>query len=370
MPRTRAKQISESVAELEELRRAYRGKAEEQRLFFLQLLAEDAKRTISEAARTASISDRRGRYWWDSYRKGGLQGLLDRRVWRREELWDSPESDSSNSSPLGSQDHAPNYGALIPFVTKLTQSVAKSIDWQPALREIKQILESDLPGVDLVGVNLQWGLDVFNPGSRRNTRVAEMSLEDGRHHSSGESSQAFEQPHEQFLDTARKAGLDLSKYHEPHCFDFFLDFTKRRIEPTDEKETYVGTMVLLASKTRSDVPESTVNLLERLRPFLAFLLTDLVMRQNLRINSGAPLYDFIHRITGENGLTDQESRVLTLGFLGRSYKEMADLMTVSVSTVQSHIRSLFRKTGVSRMAELHARFYSGSIPDMQLKDLE
>lgn len=359
MARTRSKKISESAAELEELRRSYHDRPEGQRLLFLQLLAENERRTIAEAARKASISERRGRYWWDAYRKGGLRGILDRRSWGSYNAQSPDDSTRSAHFATGLSFEDSGTGASwIAFVSKLANAVGSSRADDVGLKEVKSILEASLPGVDVLGVNLQVGLDVHNPGNRRNTVTADVSLESGGSHSESTTSLAVGQPHEQFINRTRKAGFPFSDFHDPHPFDFFLEPGKRRVDPSDALELYVGSFVLLARRSGDDVPQETLDLVERLRPFFAFLLTDILMRQNLRQHAGAPLYEFVRRISDRHSLTAQESSVLTLGFLGRSYKEMASQMAVSVSTIQTHVRSLFRKTGVSKMSELHARFYS------------
>ena len=91
MARTRSVTIKEEAVELDQLRQYYAGKPESRRILFLLYLKEDSQRTVAVAARKARISERRGRYWWDAYRKGGLQQLLDRRVWRKSEKEELPE---------------------------------------------------------------------------------------------------------------------------------------------------------------------------------------------------------------------------------------------------------------------------------------
>src|SRR5688500_1047741 len=81
MARTRGVVINESVDELGQLRQYYKGKPAARRLLFLYMLKSDPKATIAVAAEKVGITERRGRYWWDSYRKLGLQGLVERRGW-------------------------------------------------------------------------------------------------------------------------------------------------------------------------------------------------------------------------------------------------------------------------------------------------
>ena len=54
----------------------------------------------------------------------------------------------------------------------------------------------------------------------------------------------------------------------------------------------------------------------------------------------------IDSLREEHGLTERERELLSLFSVGHSYKRCAELMGVSLSTVQSHTRNLYRKLGV------------------------
>jgi DNA-binding CsgD family transcriptional regulator len=55
-----------------------------------------------------------------------------------------------------------------------------------------------------------------------------------------------------------------------------------------------------------------------------------------------------------NQLTDREHEVLRLVAEGRSNDEIANRLAISRRTVEAHLRALFRKTGVTRRAQLAA----------------
>src|SRR5688572_18301502 len=115
MARTRSIKIKESLEELEQMRQVYREKPEARRLLFLAFLKEDSKRPISEAAQKAGISERRGRYWWDAYRKGGLQGILERRMWKLGE--NLPIIDPAFSAEISNpEDQGLNSNKLLNFM--------------------------------------------------------------------------------------------------------------------------------------------------------------------------------------------------------------------------------------------------------------
>lgn len=53
----------------------------------------------------------------------------------------------------------------------------------------------------------------------------------------------------------------------------------------------------------------------------------------------------------EYGLSEREAEVLALITAGRSNPEIADLLYLSVNSIKTHIRGLYRKIGVSRRTE-------------------
>jgi DNA-binding CsgD family transcriptional regulator len=58
-------------------------------------------------------------------------------------------------------------------------------------------------------------------------------------------------------------------------------------------------------------------------------------------------------------LTDREDEVLRLAVSGLSNDEIADRLAISRRTVEAHMRTLFRKTGVARRAQLATLFQGG-----------
>lgn len=58
------------------------------------------------------------------------------------------------------------------------------------------------------------------------------------------------------------------------------------------------------------------------------------------------------------GLSPREIEVSTLLLQGESAKHVAKLLKISTSTVNYHIKNLYRKLGIGSRAELFARFGS------------
>jgi DNA-binding NarL/FixJ family response regulator len=61
----------------------------------------------------------------------------------------------------------------------------------------------------------------------------------------------------------------------------------------------------------------------------------------------------------QSHLTEREKEILHLLMKGNSYKEIAALIFISVETLNSHIKNIYRKLNVPSRSELSARFGSG-----------
>lgn len=62
--------------------------------------------------------------------------------------------------------------------------------------------------------------------------------------------------------------------------------------------------------------------------------------------------DYREQATAEKGLSDQEREVLRLIAEGRTYKEMAKLLAVSVKTIESYRERIKEKLGLTTRAEM------------------
>ncbi|MNE54514.1 CsgBAC operon transcriptional regulatory protein [compost metagenome] len=63
-------------------------------------------------------------------------------------------------------------------------------------------------------------------------------------------------------------------------------------------------------------------------------------------------------ITEAYGFTDREKEIISQLSMGRSTKELAQLLHISAYTVQDHLKSIFAKAGVSSRRELIWLLYS------------
>jgi len=58
----------------------------------------------------------------------------------------------------------------------------------------------------------------------------------------------------------------------------------------------------------------------------------------------------------QSGLTEREKEILKLLIKGNSYKEIAGMLFISIETLNSHIKNIYRKLNVHSRSELAAKF--------------
>ena len=63
-----------------------------------------------------------------------------------------------------------------------------------------------------------------------------------------------------------------------------------------------------------------------------------------------------------NELTDREKEIFLLLYHGKRYREIADTLFISVSTVKTHINHIYKKLDISRREELYRKLQNDS-PD-------
>jgi DNA-binding CsgD family transcriptional regulator len=79
------------------------------------------------------------------------------------------------------------------------------------------------------------------------------------------------------------------------------------------------------------------------------------------VTSGGPPRN--ERVRGAESLTPSEMRIARVAADGRSNREIAETLFVTKSTVEWHLRNIFRKVGVSSRQELHTALGVGAERD-------
>ncbi|MGE3802931.1 MAG: helix-turn-helix domain-containing protein, partial [Candidatus Kapaibacterium sp.] len=335
MARTRSIRIRESLDELEQLRQYYQGRPQARRILFLAFLKEDPKQTISEAARKADISDRRGRYWWDAYRDEGLQGLLGRRVWKMEEKTDDQLHNAGQLSQSMGLDHGggvnPNLLLVFFNAVALNSVHLEMNDW---LKGIREAMLNLLPDVDYVVINVRTGIDVLHRLRITHALIYRQHLNvDKTTESSSTNSKIHKSPAERLIEEGKHRGFPFKQYHPPKGFDFYLDTGRRGQASEDEYDSYIGTFLLLRLSDQPPIAQETLDLVERLRPFFVYVFSDFVARTSLNKPGAEHFRDALAQVASDVGLTEREIEVLLLEIRGHSYQSISDLLHISLNTV-------------------------------------
>lgn len=228
------------------------------------------------------------------------------------------------------------------------------LEWIPAFRDELCLLLGD---VDRVTMNINIGCDLRNPETYSpgifitSYNSARSNESDGVLVSSGkeEVSQA-----EQLLEYIRDKGFPTNDYHPPHALDYYIG-----------SQAYLGTIFLWRSCHKEPISKATIDTVAALEPFFIFAFSDLVARRQYSKPTDKTFLDAMESLTGAAGLSRQEQRVIILQLFGHSYKEMADMLGISVDGVKHHLKMIHRKTGARSYTELFAKYF---MPRFDLQD--
>lgn len=360
MARTRSVVINESVDELEQLRQYYKGKPAARRLLFLYMLKSDPKATIALAASKVGVSERRGRYWWDSYRNFGLQGLLQRRGWGQEGLAELEKSEkySNGRTADAVKIHSGIRDPALALINELS-SLVQSTDENSVVEELKKRLLVYLIDVDYVVVNIRYGIDLHELEENTAHVLRQHVSEEGAIANVSASSRDYLNTYKQLIEEGKQRGFPFDKYHyPPHGVDFYFDSGRRERSKSDSIDTYIASLLMFRAVNEAPMSSTTIDFIERIRPFLTFLFTFIIAKQQLGQPGAGSRSRAVQRIADEAGLTMREQRVLYLILNGSSYADIAELIHVSLNTVQTHVKSIYAKTKVNKMGELFAKYFA------------
>jgi DNA-binding CsgD family transcriptional regulator len=403
MPRKR-NQVTEDSSRLKQIEAGVAGTKPEIAIRMLRLLEEDPDRTLGEVASLMNCSERTVHRWWKLYIDGGIDALLtvtpaggkrptrlpahalqafrtraqqgfselkEAQQWLvqeygvsyslariseilKKERSGTPQSSAVQNQPVPAEsstptDALPPEAAILRFINKmpLTSDIT---EWILAFRDALCEL---LDGVDRVSVGINTFFLVGPPTlaiDRIGTRlIREIPVDNAEqspwavmeYDSSGPPCQQLVQVYSQRYKTE-------ARYHPPYPIEYF-----------SEDRRYIGSIVLWANREGSPIPEHTVDLILQLRPFITFALTDAVARHECNNPVHHPFREALINMSAEAGLTGQESRIILLRLLGKSYKSIAEIVHISIGTVKKHFSSIHRKTGTGCQAELFAKYFTG-----------
>jgi DNA-binding CsgD family transcriptional regulator len=234
---------------------------------------------------------------------------------------------------------APLPGALLDFLNALPSS-SDLLEWTGQMRDALRTL---VPDVDDIGIAINGHfIDESTPLAGSGIWLIETStpiLEkrvfvDGTSHA------------RRISDWMRNSGIALERFHPPLILEY------------NEAPVQLGAMVLLRERDKPPISAGSLEILGALESFFAHLFVEYLVRFRAA-HPGAPaLYNAMSTLAEECGLTQQERRVLNLRLFGLSYKDIADRLSISITTVSQHLAAAHRKAGVHSQTELFAKYFA------------
>lgn len=121
---------------------------------------------------------------------------------------------------------------------------------------------------------------------------------------------------------------------------------------------WMGSLILFRESVHPPFTDEMLATMAELEPFLKFVFEDHSLRYHAEHPADNLFYDAVLQITDQMALTHQEMRILMFRLLGRSYKEIGAMLSISPSTVKNHLTSVHSKAGVHTQSELFARYFA------------
>lgn len=338
MPTSTERIINESPAQLASLARAAVGRSAHRRFAMLQLFAENPMRSSADVAQRIGVSERTIKRWWRIYRSDGLAGLIG-------QSGEGVERTVPTTADAGRERSSADNGILPEHVIEFLNALPPQGDATQWPLHFRDALLKLLPDVDHVSVTVNMVCDLTATGEHRpqliisqNLGSAPGSLMVNRGNAAGETATRL-------YDNFRAQGFPIKQYHPPAPFVYLFD-----------DSSYLGAVFLWTEREKPQIDRKTLELFESLRPFLGFVLSDLVARFRYSEPVSASYIEAIEELSSSIGLTPSEQQVVILLADGQSQKMISESMRLSKHTVQTHMKSIYRKAGVKSVTELIARY--------------
>ncbi len=400
MSRKRRDRIDEPATALVALEERYRGTPNELRARMMRLLKMEQGLTIAGAATLLGVSERTAHRWWRLYRQGGIDGLLQQEPGepREREVPDDSIRELSRRLRAGEFQTLFEIQAWLSGATGVSYSIRSIADlvedqlrprrlltfdadggrgqiresyptpegptsiaepmlvffrslplsgdvteWIDAFREALSLLLREADWIT-VSVNIDCNLQTLDPPVPRATMIdhAADPSEESRADSRPERVHA-----DRLLEEVARDRFPLAEYHPPHSFIYYYS-----------RDAYLGTIIIWRKASRPEVSERTLETMRGLESVVTYLLSGCVARYQSDRPVDSLFREALLRIVKEGGLSNQEKRILILQLLGHSYKEIADILGISIDTVGKHVNSIHRKTDTRSHTELLAKYFT------------
>jgi transposase len=400
MPRKRS-QVIEDSSTLMQIETSVTGTPKMPAIKMLRLLEEERERTLSEVAILLKRPERTIRRWWRLYLEGGVDALLkvnpvggqrparlpdeaiaalhfragnsitdlkEVQKWLVEEYGVSyslarvstllrgenqslrEENASASTAPPLADSSATRNRHLDTDMIRVLNSIPTTVQPIEWARSFSQLLTGLFPDVDRISVNINTHINLSpGPAKALNLRLIQHVPDDVGSRSMFTCVPYDESapPSKQLLHDFKERGCPVHLYHPPTAFDYFTEFND-----------YVGSLIVWRHCDKEPTSATTLALFEQLRPFIVFALTDAAARNQCVYPSHTGFQNALSALRQENNLTTQEFRIVSLRFLGFSYKDIAEMLFITVSTVKKHLSKVHQKSKTRSQSELFARYVS------------
>jgi len=231
---------------------------------------------------------------------------------------------------------------IIAFLNRLpiTGDRAKWMD------ELRAALLELFPDVDKIAININVYCDPVRPHI---SKQEEISV---RFSTSGDKQGLAIEPlskmsiTEEFEAETGKF-VQLEKFHPPRYFHYIFNDGQ-----------YMGSMIFFREIGKPATSEETFRTMEEMTEFIKYIYASFLAMQNAAKPFGAAFLDAQCRMEEEAGFSLTERKVMTLKLAGKSYKDIAEHLDISLNTVRSHIKSIHRKTHTRSYTELFAKYFT------------
>lgn len=150
-------------------------------------------------------------------------------------------------------------------------------------------------------------------------------------------------------DWIERSGVPIEGFHPPVIIEY------------SEEGIPLGAVILWRAVSSMPISGASLELLRSIDRLFVHLFVEHLLLHRVA-HPGAPeLFEAMQRLAEECGLTKQEQRVLNLRLFGLAYKEIADELGISVTTVSQHLSAAHRKAGVHSQMELFAKYFAPSL---------
>lgn len=399
MPRKRDGIIHESLEELQELERQYRGKAEGARVTMLLQLKQRPELQIEEVAALVGYSISAVKRWLKTYRVEGLHALLEKGVGGRPdgaidlglnrlkhklvagdfrrlgevEQWleeyrhshrprrsaqqagngvvkrDDQLHERAGEQEVCNEDRRREIG--LEYLAEFFSSLSREPDLRKWGESIRGALRKIFTDIDYITLMTNLRCDIFHPDKYRPIIAVVQNVRGGVNavETMGMDTDVEEKDHPaRMIRSLEESNFPFKDYRAPRHFVFYL-------HPSN---TYIGVIALWRKRSKPPISKQTLAGIEQLRPMFVYLFADFVGRYQ----AAHPTQLVTDRITSMMremfDLTTQEVRILTLQLIGMSYEEIGSALNITLNTVRSHIRSIYTKAGAHSVTDFYAKYFS------------